>query len=56
MEFKGVKIILACFRDEFKTIITLTALAGQLSPSVGWENGPERGFKTVSFKPEFPVI
>ena len=30
-------------------IKTLTALMGQLSLSVGWENGPERGLKTVIF-------
>ena len=26
-------------------------LVGRLSLSVGWENGPERGLKTVSFNP-----
>ena len=30
-------------------IKALTALLGQLSLSVGWENGPERGLKTISF-------
>ena len=30
-------------------IKALTALEGGLSLSVGWENGPEQGFKTVSF-------
>ena len=29
---------------------------GQLSLSVGWENGPEQGLKTVSFNSELPVI
>ena len=29
----------------------LTALVSRLSLSVGWENGLERGFKTVSFNP-----
>ena len=31
------------------TIKAPTALMGRLSLSVGWENGPERGLKTVSF-------
>ena len=29
----------------------LTALAGRLSLSVGWENGPEPGLKAGSFNP-----
>ena len=32
-------------------IKALTALAGQLSLSVGWENSPERGHTIVSFNP-----
>ena len=32
-------------------IKALAALMGQLSLSVGWENGPERGLNTVSFNP-----
>ena len=32
-----------------KEIKALTVLVGRLSLSVGWENGPEPGFKTVSF-------
>ena len=31
-------------------------LDSRLSLSVGWGNGPEEGFKTVSFNPELPVI
>ena len=34
-----------------KKIKVLTALVGPLSLSVGWENGPEQGSKTVSFNP-----
>ena len=34
-----------------KAIKALTALVGRLSLSVGWENDPERGFRTVSFNP-----
>ena len=30
-------------------IKVLIALVGRLSLSVGWENGPERGLKSVSF-------
>ena len=37
-------------------IKALTALVGQLSLSVGWDNDPEQGLKTVSFNPELPVI
>ena len=37
-------------------IKALTALVGRLSLTVGWENGPERGLKTVSFNPSLPVI
>ena len=33
------------------SIKALTALVGQLSLSVGWENGPEQRLKTVSFNP-----
>ena len=33
------------------TIKALIALDGRLSLSVGWENGPERGHKTISFNP-----
>ena len=32
-----------------KIIKALTALVGELSLSVGWENGLERGLKTGSF-------
>ena len=32
-------------------IKALTALVGRLSLSVGWENGLERGVKTVTFNP-----
>ena len=34
-----------------KRIKALTALLGQLSLSVDWENSPELGRKTVSFNP-----
>ena len=37
-------------------IKALTALVGQLSLSVDWENGPGRGLKTVSVNPKLPVI
>ena len=37
-------------------IKALTALVGRLSLSVGGENGPEQGLKTVSFNSEVPVI
>ena len=37
-------------------IKALTALEGRLSLSVGCENGPEKGLKTISCNPEFPVI
>ena len=37
-------------------IEVLTALIGRLSLNVGWENGPERGLKTVLFNPQLPVI
>ena len=30
-------------------IAKMTAVMSRLSLSVGWENGPERGLKTVSF-------
>ena len=35
-------------------IKVLRALVGQLALSVGWENGPEWGLKTVSFNPYLP--
>ena len=31
----------------------LTVLVARLSLSVDWENGPERGLKTVSVKDDF---
>ena len=34
-------------------IKVMAALVGRLSLSIVWENGPERGMKTVSFKPNF---
>ena len=39
-----------------RIIKALTALVGRLSLSVGWENGPKQGLKTVSFNPLFPVM
>ena len=39
-----------------RTIKALTVLVGRLSLSVGWENGPERRPKTVSFNPQLFVI
>ena len=39
-----------------KKIKALTALVGRVSLSVGWENGPERELKTISFNSYFPVI
>ena len=39
--------------DKIKVLI---ALVGRLSLSVGWENGPELGLKTVSFNLKLPVI
>ena len=35
----------------FGNVRALTALLCRLSLSVGWENGPERGLKIVSFNP-----
>ena len=32
-------------------IKALTALVGRLSLSVGWKKDPERGLKTISYKP-----
>ena len=43
-------------RTLFGGIKALTALVGPLSLSIGWENGFERGLKTVSFYPYLPVI
>ena len=37
-------------------IKALTALIGRLSPSIGGENTPEQGLKTISFNPKLPVI
>ena len=37
-------------------IKALTALVDRLSLIVSWENGHERGLKTVSFNPKLPVI
>ena len=38
--------------EQYKRLIkALTALEDRLSLSVGWENGPERGRKSVSFNP-----
>ena len=37
-------------------IKAMTALVGPLFLSVGGENGPEWGIKTVSFYPKLPVI
>ena len=37
-------------------IKALTTLLGRVSPSVGRENGPERGLKTVSYNHCLPVI
>ena len=39
-----------------KAIKALKVLVGRLSLNVGWESGPERGRKTVSFNPLLPVI
>ena len=36
------------YKKKFKA---LTALVGQLSLSVSWKNGPERGLKMFSFNP-----
>ena len=38
------------------TIKAMTTLVGRLSLSVGWENGPERRLKIVSFNSYLPVI
>ena len=35
----------------YKQIKALRALVDRLSLNIGWENGPERGLKTVSFTP-----
>ena len=35
-------------------IKALTAKVGRFSLSVGWENNPERGLKTISFNPDLP--
>ena len=43
--------ILICPNILLSDIKALTALVGWLSLSIGWENGPERGYKTVSFNP-----
>ena len=37
-------------------IKALTALVGRLSLIIGWENDPERGLKTTSVNPQFPLI
>ena len=37
--------------QSLEQIKALTALMGRLSLSIVWENGPERGPKTVSFNP-----
>ena len=37
-------------------IKALTTLVDRLPQSVGWENDPDRGLKTVSFNPRYPVI
>ena len=42
--------------EEQFEIKALTALVGRLSLSLGWENGPERGIKTVSLNPILPDI
>ena len=44
--------IICCSCEGLRNYIeALTARLGRLSLSVGWENGPEWGFKTVSFNP-----
>ena len=40
----------------FRLIKALTALVDRLSLRVGWKNGPERGFKNISFNPTLHVI
>ena len=43
-------------RKMIKKIKALSALVGQLSLCVGWENGSERELKTVSFNPYPPAV
>ena len=43
-------MIIRTHKDKY-LIKVLAALLGLLSLIVGWENGPERGRKTVSFNP-----